>query len=155
MWIPGFGRYTPREGNRVGDKAPDFTLTDHTGSAVRLHDQIGDLPVVLVFYPRASSPICTRQMCSLRDGWAELGRRARVFGLSYDGVEALRRFHDQDRLSITLLADPDRIAARAYGVNGLFAAARVTFVIGTDGRIAAVITDIDAGNHAGQILKTL
>jgi hypothetical protein len=60
MWIPGFGKYRPREGNRVGDVAPDFALRDHDGREVRLADELGGLPVALIFYPRASSPVCAR-----------------------------------------------------------------------------------------------
>lgn len=155
MWIPGFGKYTPRPGNRVDDEALDFTLMDQDGNSVRLHDQITDKPVVLVFYPRASSPICTRQMCSLRDGWRELMGKAKVFGLSYDPVASLKKFQQDDKLPIALLSDPDKVAAKAFGVDGLFAAARVTFVIGTDRRIKAVITSIDANGHAAQVLRAL
>lgn len=155
MWIPGFGKYTPKPGNRVGDEVPDFTLKDQDGNALRLHEHITDKPLVLVFYPRASSPICTRQMCSLRDGWRELMGKARVFGLSYDPVADLKKFKDEDKLPITLLSDPDKVAAKALGVDGLFAAARVTFVVGTDKRIKAVLTSIDANGHAAQVLKAL
>lgn len=155
MWIPGFGKYTPKPGNRVGDEVPDFTLNDQDGNNLRLHEQITDKPVVLVFYPRAGSPICTVQMCSLRDGWRELMQRARVFGLSYDPVADLKKFQQEDQLPFTLLSDPDKVAAKALGVDGLFAAARVTFVVGTDKRIKAVLTSIDANGHAAQVLKAL
>jgi len=155
MWIPGFGKYTPQPGNRVGDEVADFTLKNQDGLAVSLHDELAKKPAVLVFYPRASSPICTRQMCSLRDGWRDLMAKAGVFGISYDPVADLKKFAQADKLPITLLSDPHKVAARALGVNGLFAAARVTFVIGTDKRIKAVITKIDASDHAQQILALL
>ncbi|MBX3460081.1 MAG: peroxiredoxin [Planctomycetes bacterium] len=155
MWIPGFGRYVAKPGNRVGDDAPDFTLPDQDGKQVRLKDQLGDLPVVLVFYPRASSPICTVQMCSLRNGWDALQAKAKVFGVSYDAPDALKRFKEQDRLPFALLSDPDKKVAKAYGVAGTFAAARVSFVISPDGKIKAVITDIKADNHNSQLLAAV
>ena len=155
VWIPGFGKYTPKQGNRVGDTAPDFTLKDHDGNEVKLSGQVGDKPVVLVFYPRAGSPICTKQMCSLRDGWTELMAKAKVFGVSYDSVEQVRKFKEQQKLPFTLLSDPNKKVAKLYGVDGTFAAARVTFVIGTDGKIKAAIDSINANEHAKQVLKAL
>lgn len=153
VWIPGFGRYSARDGNRVGDVAPDFTLLDQDGHSVHLADELGDKPVVLVFYPRASSPICTKQMCSLRNEWADLVGKVKIFGLSYDPPADLKKFIERDKLPFTLLSDPDKKAAKAYGVAGMFAAARVTFVIGTDKRIKAVIDSIAATSHASQVLE--
>lgn len=155
VWIPGFGKYTAKQGNRVGDDAPDFTLKDQDGNDVTLSEQVGDKPVVLVFYPRASSPVCTKQMCSLRNDWGKLSGKAKVFGLSYDPPADLKKFKQEDNLPFTLLSDLDKEAAKRYGVAGTFAAARVTFVIGTDGRIKAVIEDIKASDHAEQVLKAL
>jgi thioredoxin-dependent peroxiredoxin len=155
MWIPGFGKYSARDSNRVGDFAPDFTLNDQDGREVHLAAELGAVPVALIFYPRASSPVCTTQMCSMRNEWAELEGKVTVFGLSYDPPADLAKFKRDDKLPFTLLSDPDKIAAKAYGVAGTFAAARVTFVIGTDKRIKAVIDHIKAGDHAAQVLKAL
>jgi thioredoxin-dependent peroxiredoxin len=153
VWIPGFGKYTEKQGNRVGDAAPDFTLKDQDGNDVTLRQELGELPVVLVFYPRASSPVCTKQMCSLRNDWGRLSDKAKVFGLSYDPPADLKKFKQADKLPFTLLSDPNKEAAKKYGVSGTFAAARVTFVIGKDGKIKAVIEDIKAGDHAEQVLQ--
>ena len=155
VWIPGFGRDVARQGNRVGDAATDFTLPDQDGNPVTLSEQVGEKPVVLVFYPIAGSPVCTKQMCSLRDGWGELMSKANVFGLSYDGVEAVKKFKTDEKLPFTLLSDSGKQAAKAYGVVGMFAVARVTFVVGTDGKIKSVISSIKASNHAQQILEAL
>jgi thioredoxin-dependent peroxiredoxin len=155
VWIPGFGRYSPRDGNRVGDLAPDFTLKDQDARDVHLADELGEKPVVLVFYPRASSPICTKQMCSLRNEWSDLMGKVKIFGLSYDPPADLKKFIERDKLPFTLLSDPNKEAAKKYGVAGTFAAARVTFVIGTDRRIKAVIDSINATGHAEQVLQAL
>jgi thioredoxin-dependent peroxiredoxin len=155
MWIPGFGRYKAQPGNRVGDEAPDFTLTDHDGRKVTLREQLGALPLVLAFYPKAGTPTCTRQMCNLRDGWQELQSRAEVFGISYDKPEALKRFREEQSLPFALLSDADKSVARAYGVAGALVPARVSFVIGKDGRIKAVIENVIAQQHHKQILQAL
>lgn len=155
VWIPGFGRYTAKDGNRAGDVAPDFTLKDQDGIQVKLSDEVGDRPVVLVFYPMAGSPICTKQMCSLKAGWAELMQKAKVFGVSYDSPQDLIRFKQNEKLPFDLLSDSGKQVAKLYGVDGTFAAARVTFVIGTDGRIKAVIDHIKASDHAKQVLAAL
>ena len=155
VWIPGFGRYSAKRGNRVGDAAPDFVLPDQDGRDVKLSEQWAEQPVVLVFYPRANSPICTRQMCSLRDNWGELTAKAKVFGLSYDDPAQLMKFKQAQNLPFDLLSDPDKRVAKLYGVSGMLAAARVTFVIGTDGRIKAVIDSILADEHHKQVLAAL
>jgi peroxiredoxin Q/BCP len=155
VWIPGFGRYSPRDGNRVGDLAPDFILRDQDGREVHLADELGKLPVALIFYPRASSPVCTKQMCSMRNEWADLTGKVKVFGISYDPPADLKKFIEQDKLPFTLLSDPNKVAAKAYGVAGTFAAARVTFVIGADRRIKTVITSIRATSHAAQLLEAV
>ena len=155
VWIPGFGKYTPKQGNRVGDDAPDFTLKDQDGNNVTLSEQLGEKPVVLVFYPMAGSPICTKQMCSLRDGWGELMQKAKVYGISYDSLQDLKRFKSHEHLPFDLLSDQGKKVAKQFGVDGTFAAARVSFVIGTDAKIKAVIDHIKANDHAGEVLKLL
>ncbi len=150
MWIPGFGKHVEQEGNRGR-----LTLKDTEGNDVRLGEQVGDKPVVLVFYPKAGTPVCTKQLCSLREGWGELMDKANVFGISYDSREVLKRWKEQEKLPFPLLSDAAHDVAKKYGVAGLFANARVTFVIGKDGKIKAVINKINATNHAGQILEVL
>lgn len=153
MWIPGFGKYSGKPA--VGDAAPSFSARNQDGVMASLADAPAHLLVVLVFYPRASSPICTKQMCSMRDGWGDLRGKATVYGVSYDQPAELKVFQQAQKLPFDLLSDPDKTIARAYGVAGLFAAARVSFVIGTDRRIKDVITDIKAKDHATQILSAL
>src|SRR5690606_39521116 len=106
-------------------------------------------------YPMPGSPVCTPQMCSLRDGWPELMSRAKVFGASYDSVKNLQHFKEQEHLPFPLLSDPDKVVAKLYGVDGTFAAARVTFAICVDGRIQAVIDGVKASDHAKQVLEAL
>ena len=100
----------------VGDAAPDFELEGSDGETHRLEDLRGGW-VVLAFYPGDFTPICTRQFCSYRDGADRLdGLDATVFGISPQSVASHQRFIAEYGLTVTLLADPDHRAARAYGV---------------------------------------
>jgi thioredoxin-dependent peroxiredoxin len=94
-------------------------------------------------------------MCSLRDRWEELGERARVFGISYDAPAALAKFRQGQDLPFPLLSDEDKAVARAYGVAGMLAAARVSFVVDGEGMIRAVIPDAKTGGHAEEVLAAL
>lgn len=116
---------------RVGATAPDFTLQDGHGQPWRLSDQRGRV-VVLLFYPGDETPICTRQMCSVRDRWedyAETG--AEVVGISTNTVESHRNFAEHHNLPLRLLADTDSKVSQTYGARSLIPnrTARSVFVI--------------------------
>lgn len=125
----------------IGDEAPDFTLTDHTGEAVTLSELRGR-PVVLVFYPLAFTGHCTGELCGLRDELAEFaGADAEVLAISVDTAASLAVFHEQEGFGFRLLSDfwPHGEVAQAYDAflpeRGI--ATRATYVIDRDGRIAA------------------
>ena len=125
---------------QIGDEAPDFTLTDHTGEAVTLSELRGR-PVVLVFYPLAFTGRCTGELCSIRDELADFeGAQARVFGVSVDTAASLRVFHEQEGLTFPLLSDfwPHGAVAQAYDafLPERGTATRATYVIDRDGTIA-------------------
>src|ERR1700755_1429395 len=102
----------------VGDPAPDFTLSDDTGKQVSLSDFRGR-SVVVYFYPRASTPGCTKQACDFRDNLAELNEAGfAVLGISPDQPEKLARFRDHEQLTFPLLSDPDRSVLTEYGAYG-------------------------------------
>lgn len=151
----GIGVYKPIEGARVGDRAPDFSLRNQDDRVVTLKDLLGEKPLVLAFYPRASSPVCTAQMCALRDHDAELRKRARVVGISYSDVAAMQRFIKEQALPMEMLSDTDKSVAKKYGAYGFFAPARVTFIIDGQGIIRAVISKVSAKGHAEQVLEAL
>jgi thioredoxin-dependent peroxiredoxin len=118
-------------GAQVGGKAPDFTLKDAEGSEWRLSDQRGKT-TVLLFYPGDETPVCTKQMCSVRDRWTdytELG--AEVVGISTDTVESHRRFTEHYSLPLRLLADVGGKVSGAYGAVSWLPnrSARAVFVI--------------------------
>jgi peroxiredoxin Q/BCP len=118
-------------GAQVGTKAPDFTLKDAEGREWRLSDQRGKT-TVLLFYPGDETPVCTKQMCSVRDRWTdytELG--AEVVGISTDTVESHKRFTEHYGLPLTLLADEGGRVSGAYGAVSWLPnrSARAVFVI--------------------------
>jgi peroxiredoxin Q/BCP len=102
---------------KVGASAPDFSLQDADGAEWRLSDSRGKV-VVLLFYPGDETPICTRQMCSVRDRWEDYeAAGAEVVGISTDTVESHRRFADKHELPLRLLSDPDGEVSRTYGAK--------------------------------------
>jgi len=104
----------------VGDVAPDVPSRDQDGQPVRLADFYGDGFTLVYFYPKADTPGCTAQACSLRDDLAELQKRGvRVIGVSSDNPAAQRRFAQKYGLPFTLLADEDHAVANAFGVRML------------------------------------
>ncbi|MCU1267482.1 MAG: Alkyl hydroperoxide reductase/Thiol specific antioxidant/Mal allergen [Acidobacteria bacterium] len=121
----------------VGSQAPDFTLPDGEGNQWRLSDQQGKV-VVLLFYPGDETPICTRQMCSVRDNWEDyVATGAEVVGLSTNTVASHKDFAEHHNLPLRLLADVDRKVADAYGAKSLVPGkvARSVFVIDGSGAI--------------------
>ncbi len=119
----------------VGDQAPDFTLPTGDGHEWRLAAQRGKV-VVLLFYPGDETPVCTRQLCAVRDNWAEYAQTgAEVVGLSTDSAESHRKFAAHHELPLQLLADTDGRVRDAYGARSLLPGrtARAVFVIDAAG----------------------
>ena len=147
----------------VGDPAPEFALPDQSGETVALADLRGQW-VVLYFYPRADTPGCTTQACSVRDRSSEYADYdARVLGVSPDEVDAIAKFDDKYGLGFTLLADPDHAVADAYGVWGeksmygkkYMGVQRSTFVIDPDGKVARVFPKVQPKTHDDVVLAAL
>jgi peroxiredoxin Q/BCP len=119
----------------VGQQAPDFKLRDGSGQDWALTNQRGKV-VVLLFYPGDETPICTRQMCSVRDRWADYSETgAEVVGISADSVESHRDFATHHKLPLRLLSDAGGEVARLYGAQSLIPGkvARSVFVIDANG----------------------
>lgn len=147
----------------AGTPAPDFTLPDEDGNPVTLSDLTGQ-PVVVYFYPKASTPGCTTQACGVRDHLAEYAKLgARVLGISPDPVKAIAKFHDKQSLNFTLLADEDHAVCESYGVwaeksmygKKFWGAQRATFIVGADGVIAHVIEKVKPATHDDEVLAAL
>ncbi len=146
-----------------GDQAPDFTLPDQHGDPVTLSDLRGQT-VVLYFYPKADTPGCTTQACSVRDhqlDYREAG--AVVYGISPDPVRAVVKFDDKYSLGFPLLADEDHAVCEAYGVwvekamygRKYMGAERSTFVIDPDGAVEHVFRKVKPAEHDDLVLGAL
>ena len=146
-----------------GAPAPDFELPDQDGEPVRLSALRGRT-IVLYFYPKADTPGCTTQACSIRDRAAEYAAAGvKVIGVSPDSVAKVKKFHDKRDLNFTLLADADHAVCESYGVWGqksmygktYMGAQRATFVIDADGCIVHVIPKASPKTHDDEVLKVL
>jgi peroxiredoxin Q/BCP len=124
-------------GVHVGAPAPDFSLKDAEGVLWRLSDQRGKV-IVLLFYPGDETPVCTRQLCSVRDNWGDYsGTGAEVVGISTDTVESHQRFTEHHALPLRLLSDVGGAVSKAYDATSWLPnrAARAVFVIDAEGVI--------------------
>ncbi len=126
-----------QDGAQLATAAPDFTLQDGDGNSWQLSEQRGKV-VVLLFYPGDETPICTRQMCSVRDRWEDYAATgAEVVGISTDSVESHQKFAEHHQLPLRLLSDAGGKVAKLYGAQSLIPGkvARSVFVIDGDGVI--------------------
>ncbi|HEX2640522.1 MAG TPA: peroxiredoxin [Pyrinomonadaceae bacterium] len=121
-----------------GTKAPDFVLKDGGNNEWRLSDQQGKT-VVLLFYPGDNTPVCTAQLCSVRDHWSEYqATGAEVVGISTDTVDSHKGFADKHSLPLRLLSDPKGEVSAKYGMKSWLPgrSARGVVVIDKEGKIA-------------------
>jgi peroxiredoxin Q/BCP len=125
----------------AGDMAPDFTLYDHAGRPRTLSAFLSDGPVVLFFYPIASSPICTAQSCHFRDLSSEFAAvGAQRLGISTDTVDRQAHFAQQRSFDYPLLSDADGVVSEMFGVRR--------------GRLAKLHKSVMAREVAGRGLHT-
>jgi peroxiredoxin Q/BCP len=132
-----------RERVEVGDKTPDFTLPDQSGTMVRINDFIGKKIIVLYFYPRDFSRGCTTEACAFRDSYdvfVEAG--AQVIGISSQSVESHSKFAMFYKLPFILLSDEDGKVRKLYGVPltlGILTG-RVTYIIDKKGTVRHIFS---------------
>ena len=142
-----------------GQAAPPFTLKDANGRSWTLDALRAQGPLVVFFYPRDDSPICTKEACAFRDAYQDfVDAGATVVGVSSDSEEAHRGFAKRQRLPFVLLSDPDGTARTLYGVSrtlGLVPG-RVTFVIDKSGIVRmAFSAQFQAVGHMEQALAAV
>jgi peroxiredoxin Q/BCP len=140
---------------KEGELAPDFRLEDENSKAYTLSEYRGKSPVVIFFYPKAGTPVCTKQACGIRDNFSKFEENGiAVFGISVDNKEAQKKFKEENNLNFPLLSDADKSVSKAYDVlNNLGFASRVSFVIDKEGRIAHILRDINISEHANQVFE--
>lgn len=148
----------------VGKAAPAFTLPAHPAGKVSLKDFKGKQAVVLYFYPRDNTPGCTTEACDFRDRWENLKKQGvAVLGVSTDSVASHEKFAKKFELPFTLLSDEDHAVAEKYGVwveksnygKKYMGLQRATFLIGKDGKIAAVWPKVKVAGHVAQVAEAI
>ncbi|MBE1274638.1 MULTISPECIES: thioredoxin-dependent thiol peroxidase [Enterovibrio] len=148
----------------AGAAAPEFTLQDQNGEMVSLSQFKGKNKVLVYFYPKAMTPGCTTQACSLRDSKSELeALNTVVLGLSPDPVKKLKGFEEKKELNFTLLSDEDHAVADAFGVWGpkkfmgkeYDGIHRISFLIGEDGNVEHVFNKFKTKDHHDVVINYL
>ena len=146
---------------KEGYAAPDFTVKNQDGADVKLSDFRASR-VVLYFYPKDDTPGCTKQACSLRDGFAEFEEKGiKILGVSADDETSHQKFISKYELPFTLLADTDHAVADAYGSYGeknfagknYMGVLRKTFLIDESGKIKRVFDKVKVDEHADEVLR--
>ncbi|MGB5211194.1 MAG: peroxiredoxin [Gammaproteobacteria bacterium] len=144
---------------KKGDPAPAFDLADQDGERVTLSGLLKDGPLLLYFYPADFTPGCTKEACEIRDMHEDISDVGiRVVGVSPQDEASHTRFRKRHSLPFTLLADPDKAAVKAYGVDGPLGISvrRATFLINTDGVIEdVVLADLLIGRHSDFIRQAV
>ena len=140
----------------VGAEAPEVEALDQDGNAVSLADAYKKGTVLVFFYPRANTPGCTAQACSLRDAYEPLTEKGvRIFGVSTDSVERQKAFQEEHNLPFTLLADVDGKICEGFGVPRRASfAARQAFLV-KDGKIVWRDLSASTADQARDVLKAL
>lgn len=148
---------------KEGDKAPAIKAKDQSGKAVSLSDFKGK-KVILYFYPKDDTPGCTKEACNFRDNYAALKKKGfEVIGVSTDSEKSHQKFIEKYELPFSLLVDDEKKIVNDYGVWGeksfmgrkYMGTNRVTFIISEDGKIEKIITKVDTGDSAKQVLEVL
>jgi peroxiredoxin Q/BCP len=143
----------------IGDQAPDFTLKSDSGQDITLYEELKKGPVVLIFYPKAFTPGCTKENCSFRDASEDLTKLGAIrIGISADSEEVQKKFSVKYNLGYPLLADTDKKVAKMYGVKrpGPLFSKRITFVISSDRKIAGMIhSEFSMDKHVNEVIEVL
>jgi peroxiredoxin Q/BCP len=138
----------------VGAPAPDVSALDQNGAPLVLKDVFAKGPTLVYFYPKADTPGCTKQACSIRDDWETLkGKGIQVLGVSGDKPESQKKFEEKYKLPFTLVADPEGKVAAGFGVPFTAGfAKRISFLI-KDGKVAWTMPSASTTDHAKDVLK--
>ena len=148
---------------KVGDKAPQFSVFDEQ-SNLRTSESLNGSRYIVFFYPRANTPGCTAEACSLRDGYALLQEKGyQIFGVSEDSPKKQLAFKEKYEFQYPLLADTEHQLIKGYGVwgpkkfmgkeyDGLH---RTTFLVDEEGIITHVVEKVNTKDHANQLLELI
>jgi peroxiredoxin Q/BCP len=140
----------------VGDTIPSFILKDQDGKDFEVKDHIGKKILVIYFYPKDESAVCTKESCSFRDSFADFEKAgATVIGINYGSVESHKSFQQNHQLPFVLLSDPDNKVYKLFGVKKKFMfTGRETFVVDKNGKIVFAFDSFTNGpEHSRKTLE--
>jgi len=140
----------------VGDSIPSFSLKDQDDSMYHVKDEIGKKILVIYFYPKDESTVCTKEACGFRDNYAEFTKAgAQVIGINSGSVKSHKSFQSNHGLPFILLSDPGNKVLKLFGVKGKFIfTGRKTFVVGLDGKIVFTFESFTQGTeHSEKALE--
>ena len=144
---------------KIGERAPEFTLPDDTGTDRSLTDFLNAGATILYFYPADFTPGCTRQACALRDLQSDIKDAGlQIVGISPQSPKSHAKFRTKYQLPFALLSDEDKAVIKMYGVNGPlgFGVRRATYLIDASRRVRdAVLADFAVGRHADFVRKAI
>lgn len=144
---------------KIGDTIPFFTLKDQNGNDFSIQNLIGEKNMVIYFYPKDETKICTAQACSFRDAYqdfTDLG--CEVIGISSDSDKSHQAFAKHHHLPFILLSDEKKSVRKAFGVENdmIFIPGRTTYIINKEGKIIHIFNDqFSAGKHIKEALLAL
>lgn len=148
---------------KIGDKFPDLLGYDAEGNEIKLSDYPGK-NFIIYFYPKDSTPGCTAEACSLRDGWSQLRKMGYVvIGVSKDSQASHKKFAEKYSLPFPLVADTELTLCNIAGVwqkkkmagREYFGIVRTTFVTDQTGAVTDIIEKVNTKDAAGQLLSFL
>lgn len=143
---------------KAGDTAPAFEGQDQDGKTVKLADFAGKKIVLLYFYPKDFTGGCTKEACGFRDRLGDLKtNNVEIIGVSFDSVESHKKFADEYKLNFPLLADTEGKIIAAYDakMSMMKMSKRVSFLIGTDGKIIHVTEAMGAQAHFDEMKEAI
>ena len=144
---------------KAGERAPEFTLPDDTGTDRSLTELLTTGAIILYFYPAYFSPGCTLQACAMRDLNAEIQKAGlRIVGISPQSPKTHAKFREKYHLPYVLLSDEQKTVIKMYGLNGPLGIGvrRATYLIDGGRRVRdAVLADFLVGRHAAFVRKAI
>jgi peroxiredoxin Q/BCP len=148
---------------KIGDECPVFSLKSQFGENYNINEVLGSKILVIYFYPKDDTTVCTKEACSFRDRYEEFqDLDCIVIGISSDSERTHKKFSEKYKLPFVLLADTNQDVRKLFGVTGsLFGLipGRVTFIIGKDrklkGSFDSLLNPHGHIEHALKLVKSL
>ncbi|HEY9261215.1 peroxiredoxin [Chitinophaga sp.] len=143
---------------KTGDKIPNFSLQDQNGNTFNIDSVLGKQPLVIYFYPKDETSVCTKEACSFRDNFQDFQKYgALVIGISSDGVASHKSFATHHHLPFTLLSDPQNEVRKLFGVPKTFVIpGRVTYIVDKEGVVVHEFNSMrDGEKHVTESLAAL